>query len=389
MANSLLRFPEAVRDLLVRRYRNQHRTWLSEGRWPLQIGLGCPTEEQARDLAESIPAWVAAWRDWTGPGAVVWCERRWRWLGVQRLPERLEVEGAEDVAYLAGEEKRWGQALCRYRRLAARWPVLGSRLARWYDALADFDAHDIEALETLLAWLEVNPRSNLFPRQLPIAGMDTKWLEPRLPIVADLLWGLRGDLHGDPGAYQLCGLREAPHTVRVRILDPSLRQHVGGMGDIAAPIDDLSRLRLPVERVFLVENLQTGLAFEETRGAVVVMGLGYGVSLLARVPWIADAECTYWGDLDTHGFAILNRARSCLRLVESALMDESTLLRYRNLWVVEKEQSTEPDLPLLTDAERAVYRGLREQQWGINVRLEQERIAWNEAWAALSELAGE
>lgn len=383
MPNSILRFPEAVRDLLVRRYRNHHRTWLAEGRWPLQIALGCPTEEQALSLAESIPTWVEAWRDWTGPGAVLWIERRWRWLGVQRLPERLVVDSAEDVAYLAGEEKRWGRAVCQYRRLAARWPVLGSRLARWYDALADFDAHDIEALEALLAWLEVNPRSNLFPRQLPIAGMDTKWLEPRLPIVGDLLSGLRGDPGSYLSVYQRCGLKEAPHTVRVRILDPSLRQHVGGMGDIAAPIDDLSALRLPVERVYLVENLQTGLAFEERRGAVVVMGLGYGISLLARVPWIADAECTYWGDLDTHGFAILNRARSCLCRVESALMDESTLLRYRNLWAVEKEQSPEPDLPLLTDAERAVYRGLKEQRWGINVRLEQERIAWNQAWAAL------
>jgi hypothetical protein len=389
MANLILRFPEAVRELLVRRYRNHHRTWLTEGRWPLQVGLGCPTEEQAQGLAKSIPEWVEAWRGWTGPGAVVWCERRWRSLGVQRLPERLLVESAEDVAYLAGEEKRWGQAVYQYRRLTARWPVLGSRLARWYDALADFDAHDIEALEALLAWLEVNPKSNLFPRQLPIAGMDTKWLEPRLPIVADLLSGLSGEEGSYLNAYERCGLKEAPHTVRVRILDPLLRHHVGGMGDIAAPIDDLSALRLPVERVYVVENLQTGLAFEDRRGAVVVMGLGYGVSSLARVPWIADAECTYWGDLDTHGFAILNRARSCLRRVDSALMDEWTLLRYQNLWVVEREQSTEPDLPLLTDAERAVYRGLREQQWGINVRLEQERIPWNQAWAALGDLAME
>jgi hypothetical protein len=59
-------------------------------------------------------------------------------------------------------------------------------------------------------------------------------------------------------------------------------------------------------------------------------------------------------------------------------MDESTLLRYRDLWVTEKDQCSSPYLPLLTDSEREVYRGLKEQRWGTNVRLEQERIAWND-----------
>jgi hypothetical protein len=51
--------------------------------------------------------------------------------------------------------------------------------------------------------------------------------------------------------------------------------------------------------------------------------------------------------------------------------------------VEEKDQRGAPDLPSLTDAERAVYQGLKQQRWGRNVRLEQERIAWNEAWPAL------
>jgi hypothetical protein len=178
--------------------------------------------------------------------------------------------------------------------------------------------------------------------------------------------------------YQTCGLRQAPFTVRIRILDPALRCHVGGLSDIAAPLEDLRTLTLPAQKVVIVENLQTGLAFEERPGSVVIMGLGYGVTALSGIPWIAAADCLYWGDIDTHGFAILNRARSCLRSVNSILMDESTLLRYRDLWVTEKDQYSAPDLPLLTDSERQVYRGLKEQRWGTNVRLEQERIAWDD-----------
>lgn len=387
-----LRFPEEICALLVRRYRNQHRSWLAgEGHWPLHIGLGRPTEEQVGEGSVNVPAWVDAWRGWAGPGEVVWREKRWRSLGVQRLPDHLAIGSADDVAFLAGEERRWRQASGYYGQLVARWPDLAQCLARWYDTLADFDTRDILSLEALLAWLVVNPKSNLFPRQLPIPGMDTKWLEPRLPMVAGLLSVLRGQEKEEEAlnAHQWCGLKQAPHTIRLRILDHSLRQRVGGMGDIAAPIEDLCALHLPVKRVYLVENLQTGLAFEERRESAVIMGLGYGVCALAGIPWIAGAACLYWGDLDTHGFAILNRARSCLRRVSSVLMDESTLLRYRDLWVVEKEQCFAPELPLLTGAEQAVYRGLKEQRWGTNVRLEQERIAWNEASAALDDVSRE
>ena len=69
----------------------------------------------------------------------------------------------------------------------------------------------------------------------------------------------------------------------------------------------------------------------------------------------------------------------------SILMDEETLLSHRALWVAETEQDPAADFPLFTARERAVYQGLRQQRWGRNVRLEQERIAWNHAWEALGQ----
>ncbi|ODU07508.1 MAG: hypothetical protein ABS84_16155 [Rubrivivax sp. SCN 71-131] len=99
------------------------------------------------------------------------------------------------------------------------------------------------------------------------------------------------------------------------------------------------------------------------------------------------AKCIYWGDLDTHGFAILHRARSYLPSLQSVLMDEDTLLRHKALWVDEKEQHPAAELTLLTEAEQEVYQGLKRQRWGQNVRLEQERIAWDAAQSTLQRLA--
>jgi hypothetical protein len=63
-------------------------------------------------------------------------------------------------------------------------------------------------------------------------------------------------------------------------------------------------------------------------------------------------------------------------------MDESTLLRNRDLWVEEKSPCT-TELSLLTASEQEVYQGLRQHRWGPKVRLEQERIAWSDASQSL------
>lgn len=379
-----MRFPEDVRKLFARRYRNHHREWLTgAGTWPLVTPLGCPTEVEAQSQGDAVRHWVLAWRGLHDPGKLVWSERRWPALGPQSLPEKLVLDEVQSLAAWIGEEERWNRARIRYGQTVSRWPALASRLPRYFDALADYSGQDMLRLEALLSWIEANPRSNLYPRQIPLAGMDTKWLEARTLLVADLVAALQSDDAGGTGFHQRCGLKEAPHIVRLRLLDQSLRERVGGLGDIAAPIGEIAFLRLPVSRVYIVENVQTGLCFGDRPGSMVFMGLGYGVSALGRVPWLAGAECIYWGDLDTHGFAILNRVRACLPNAVSALMDELTLLRHRDLWVEEKDQHSAAHLPLLTAAEQTVYQGLKQHRWGVNVRLEQERIAWNEAWQVI------
>jgi hypothetical protein len=311
---------------------------------------------------------------------VVWTERRWPVLGTQELPEKLIVESAQNLAVWIGEGERWKRARQRYEQIVANWPALASRLPRYFDALADYSSQDMCRLEALLAWLDGNPRSQLYPRQIPLPGMDTKWLEPRMQLVSDLI-GVMRIIEGDgAGFHERCGLREAPHVVRFRLLDPRFREHFGGLSDIAAPIAEVAALDLPVSRAYIVENLQTGLCFPDMPGSIVFMGLGYGVSGLGRVSWLTRAECIYWGDLDTHGFAILSRSRMGLPGIVSALMDEATLLQNKELWVEERDQYDASTLPLLTDEEQSVYQGLKRQRWGRNVRLEQERIAWNDAW---------
>ena len=180
-----MKLPDDVRQFLARRFQSKHREWLigdpGEGQWPLEVPLGIPTEQAALRQVDGVRAWVGAWQGWQAntvqtSGTLYWCERRWKALGVQRLPEKLALGGPEEVAMWIGESARWERAQSRYRTLTARWPVLAQPLPRYFDVLADYGDADFHRLAEMLDWIANHRQSDLYPRQLPVSGLDSKWL---------------------------------------------------------------------------------------------------------------------------------------------------------------------------------------------------------------------
>ena len=375
--------PRAVAARLRTHYRNRRRDWLAGGGpWPLAVPLHPPSEREAARELEAARAWIGAWQSWIGPGELVWTERTWFSLGRQLLPERLLLQSADQVADWIGESVRWMSAVTRARGLAERFPALDACLGSHYDWLADSADAEIECLTAVLAYLSDHPDSRLYIRQLPISGVDSKWIAANRARVTELLrplLGREGDLH------EIAGLRREPILLRMRVLDPQLRSTVGGLEDITAPVEQVAALDLRPSRILIVENLQTGLAFTDLPGSLVLMGQGYAVDVFGRIPWLCDVPCDYWGDLDTHGLAILDRLRGYLPQARSLLMDEATLLDHRDLWGQEAKPLGRQDLPRLDDAEKELYDGLAGDRWGRSVRLEQERIGWDYACRRVSE----
>ena len=109
---------------------------------------------------------------------------------------------------------------------------------------------------------------------------------------------------------------------------------------------------------------------------LVVCGKGFAAESLRDVDWIGHIPIVYWGDIDTHGFAILNMVRTFAPQTRSVMMDASTLHRYLDL-CVDEPSPTNAQLPNLTDAETEALALLAED--GRHLRLEQERIEW--LWA--------
>lgn len=111
------------------------------------------------------------------------------------------------------------------------------------------------------------------------------------------------------------------------------------------------------------------------------------MSGLEQVRWLTSREIHYWGDIDTHGFGILDELRAFLPNTKSFLMDEKTLHEHKLLWGHEDPlKSCARSLPRLTQPEYDVFRALRENKWGERIRLEQERIAFGWIEKALRRL---
>lgn len=381
--------PEDLLILLIRRFDNQHRNWLTaKGQWPLIMTLGMPMERDVVDNAAAVRNWVEAWSSWSGPGELLWEERQWKHLGSQRLPAAVQFSSAEQVATLVQQGERWAHAASRYAFLTRRWPMLvdAPQLVRNFDVLADYADRDFDRLFVLLEWLEANPASGLYTRQLPIAGLDTKWMERRRGVIVDLMQLIR-DGCPERDFYLLCGLRKPPHRLRLRVLCPALRASIGGLTDIEAPLEELAGFAISPRFAVIVENLETGMALPDAEGAVAFMRLGNAVGALAGLPWLHRVPGIYWGDIDTHGFAILSRARAAIPGLVSMMMDEETLLSHRSLWGEEPVQNSDALPDFLTAEEGALYQGLREHRWGNNVRMEQERIDWIKAMETFFTLA--
>ncbi len=143
-------------------------------------------------------------------------------------------------------------------------------------------------------------------------------------------------------------------------------------------VEELAVLPVTVRTGVVVENETTYLTLPVPEGGVLLWGKGFEVSRIGALPWLLEADVHYWGDLDTHGFAILHQLRAWLPQTRSFLMDRETLVEHRDRWGREPAP-TAARLDRLTDDETGLYSDLVSDRLGEAVRLEQERIDW--AWA--------
>lgn len=367
---------------------------------PWTIALHPPSERAALDDLNAARQWASAWRAFEPPAEaeLSWESRSWPSIGSQSVPVRLSAYSPSAVARLAGRSPEWGLTVKRLGDLAAgigcSWgrskvcararelQLAVRKRARQLYSMADADWNRSLAV---IQWLSENPESSCFVRELPILGVDSKWMEKHRGTIEPL----HEALSGRPFRF-----RKPSPLIRIRYLDRELAP--AGLTDLAVTIEELERLGggSPVNRpasVLVCENLTTMCALPPAEGVLAIHGGGYRAGDLGEVPWLAEGKLCYWGDLDTNGFAILDRFRAHFPRTASVLMDKETLFRHASLCVVEEKprkgtfrhltrEETETLNMLLGDSDTGFMPRIPSINFGKHaLRLEQERVSW--PWA--------
>jgi hypothetical protein len=360
--------------------------------FPLKLSLRRPDAKAMAQSFDAVRGWIRELeensRSSKGFGyEIEWADINHRQLGRNRTPSRIAVPTEHDALRLIGKER----AGRRFRELAdvtvGKFPALSQWVSRRPFVLIDH-AQDWPRILDVLAWFRDHPRSNLYLRQVDIAGVDTKFIEARKALLSDLLDIVLPPPCAPPQAEegrealaraaaqtfeQKYGLRAKPTIIRFRVLDPCIA--IAGLTDLAIPASDFAALNIAPRHVFITENEVNGVAFPSFAEAMVVFGLGYGVELLQSALWMAESQIYYWGDIDTHGFAMLDRLRGVFPGARSLLMDRETLMAHRTLWVHE-HAPYRAGLSRLDPDEQALFDDLVYDRLGERVRLEQERVSY-------------
>ncbi|MFJ6001705.1 Wadjet anti-phage system protein JetD domain-containing protein [Arthrobacter sp. NPDC092385] len=379
------------------------------GAYPRRRALKKPTAAELRDHYAAARSWSGELTAAAGAFSLELIEVGRTTIGANQVPAAAVFANVDDEIAFVGKDRDTARAVALTAELTEVDPALRAWVIARPMQLLELGEDAVTASRVAL-WLREHRSPAIYVRQLSLPGVHTKFVEGHRRTITEMLSVLRPEdpmpavelapsvrvdevpssvvvaQDSPPGARFAArhGFLHAPERVRFRVLDPELSV-LGSARDLTVTADAFASLRLPVDEVIVTENLVNFLSLPDRPMTLALFGGGYGFSSLRDAGWLRSCAVHYWGDLDTHGFRILDQLRAVHPQVGSMLMDEETLLAHRDRWGTEPTPSR-VDLTRLTAAEAEMYRALQQDVYGPSVRLEQELIRWNWAEGALLHL---
>lgn len=373
--------PDDLREKAKALYQRRWKAWLLEDNDEgVSLSVGPPKERDVLHNAGMFKTWLERWKKEQASGSrIEYRTSHWKSVGQHQIPVKIIFPTRASLTSFAGTTSHWKQLRKRHHTFLTRFPESGPTLTKNPALLEGPSDEDFTRFLDVLTWFRSHPRSGLFLRQVSVPGVHSKWIENHKRLLRPFL--TPNDQASDASFHDVAGLTKEPALILMRLLDEELTRHSGGMKSFQAGIGDLCQMQWPVKRVFIIENRQTGWALPPVPGAVAFIGLGYGVRLLGKIPWIHGCECYYWGDLDADGMMILDRARSVFPQIRSVLMDFATLSRHKDYQTANRT-AAQMSPEHLSHEESLVLTFLQENR----IRLEQEHLPWDYCLEVLSDL---
>ena len=347
---------------------------------PIRLRLKSPNSGEITEHFRAVSAWAQELAN--APYLrLEWQQLNHRVHGPQQLPSEVWIDHFDDVLEWLGTGAQWQQFSALLELTGQRHPELLTWIEKQpMQALAL--APQWPRLLAVIDWLVVRPRPGVYLRQVDLTGVHSKFVEAHRGVLSELLdlvlpaQAIDQRVSGAQNFAARYGFTERPTRIRFRALDPDLSLLPGTRcPDIKLDVESFARLELTPRRIFITENEINYLAFPARPQSIVLFGAGYGWEALARCAWLHRHPIYYWGDIDTHGFGILDQLRGHFGAVQSFLMDRATLMAHRDLWGAE-DKPLRAKLSRLNSDELALYQALRDDEIAVGLRLEQEHIGY-------------
>ena len=317
------------------------------GTWPARIARG-------KQRAAVLAAWphlrtVLATMHVTGDAAVGPADQS---VGDGK-PEACETGAVETGALEGGA-------------LALKW-IVG--MVKATDTEPD---HEFDRLLDVAAWFLTHDASRYSARQVPVPGVHGKWIGNHRGLIKRAI-----NRTGDLGL-----LPDHPARIHFTYTDPGHLQ--GGRRYDSATVGDRFIPAYPALVVLIVENKDCAIHFLDHHHTIVVEGEGFGGSTAAEFEWITHAPALlYWGDIDAHGFQILDEWRRHHPRIQSILMDPDTYRTWQSHGTNTDKYNNPIEAPVpakkapltnLTATERATYDLITDPDHIGYRRIEQEHL---------------
>lgn len=362
--------------------------------FPYEYRLSPISSKQMTEEFGAVDGWIRRFSDHARLSPFLqYKEVNHRLLGRHNIPVSLLFETPQELATLLGKRSEWETFITLTELLERRDGRLFSWAMRYPIRLLEL-ASDLDKLLLLWQWMIDHPRPGIYLRQIDLPEIDTKFTEKHMGVLSQWLdltleEALIDDRYRGISQFERrYGFLGKPELVRFRLLDHQLDYR--GCTDISIPSKQFCELfqpeeNLPIERVFVIENDICALTLPLAQKSLVIFGRGYFFDHLKDCAWLHRVSIWYWGDIDTHGFAILDQFRSLFPHTKSFLMDRDTLLEHKSSWVREPKPFT-GNLHHLQAEEAALYQELVSDGIQENIRLEQELVRYGRVESAVGSI---
>lgn len=358
-----------------------------ENFFPIEFSVGAIPKDYLA-LRDSVTQLIEKSKQQLGYGYTIELEsQRIQKLGTQSLPKQISIETEQDYLKLIKKEKEVSQFKTDVKLIRTKVPELSDWLFHNPQKVIEYSDRWNDLLK-VCQYLQLNPKPNLYLRELPIQ-VHTKFIEQNQKILRSLLEAILPieqlvsvESEKEYTFEKRFSLKYREPLIRLRLLDQTLKDKYSFPAtDISIPMSEFKQLNLETHRCFITENLMNFLTLPQLEDSFALFGSGYAVQALKSTIWLAYCPIFYWGDLDIDGFKILSQLRTYFPQTISTMMDMKTFETFHEFSITVAGVIAET-LPHLTPEEQILYTYLALHQ----KRLEQERISQDYANRILQNL---